>query len=191
MFYFRPENWGRFPIWRAYEFPREWCNHQLDYYNFFWGGGFIRQVSFAIRFNGLTPSNLGPGKPFPRGNRFIGKNTNGKPRLYQLPRGWQAILGPHTPTTSGGPTGEGGIIAHKYPPYRAYIGISHDGVRWARGTCNYPLKSFGSWNGIPFWGDETMQMNQLDHANEAIFLCLWDETWCESMAIFWGFPLKN
>ena len=23
--------------------------------------------------------------------------------------------------------------------YRAYIGISHDGVRWARGTSNYPL----------------------------------------------------
>ena len=27
-----------------------------------------------------------------------------------------------------------GIITHKYPLYRAYIGISHDGVRGDRGT---------------------------------------------------------
>ncbi len=32
-----------------------------------------------------------------------------------------------------------GIITHKYLLYTAYIGISHDGVRWARGTSNYPL----------------------------------------------------
>ena len=27
---------------------------------------------------------------------------------------------------------------HKYPLYRAYIGISHDGVRWARGPTSLP-----------------------------------------------------
>ena len=32
-----------------------------------------------------------------------------------------------------------GIITHEYPPYRAYIGISHEG-RLVRGTSNYPLK---------------------------------------------------
>ena len=29
-----------------------------------------------------------------------------------------------------------GIITHKYPLYRAYIGISHSGVRWVLGTSN-------------------------------------------------------
>ena len=31
------------------------------------------------------------------------------------------------------------IITYKYPLFRAYIEISHDGVRWDRGTSNYPL----------------------------------------------------
>ena len=31
----------------------------------------------------------------------------------------------------------GDEITHKYPLYRAYIGISHDAVRWDRGTSNW------------------------------------------------------
>ena len=44
-----------------------------------------------------------------------------------------------------------GIITHKYPVYRAYIGIFMDflpiGVRWDRGTSNYPLKEKESSEG--------------------------------------------
>ncbi len=32
-----------------------------------------------------------------------------------------------------------GILGDYNPLYRAYIGISHDGVRWDRGTSNRPL----------------------------------------------------
>ncbi len=45
IFYVHPENWGRFPIWRAY-FSKGWFNHQpvisfISFHSFFLHWGFV------------------------------------------------------------------------------------------------------------------------------------------------------
>ena len=53
------------------------------------------------------------------------------------------------PIHMGNPNGRTNRVSnHKYPLYPAYIRISHDGVRWDRGTSNYPLK-YHHWDANP------------------------------------------
>ena len=67
-------------------------------------------------------------------------------------------------------------VTHKYPLYRAYIGIFHRGSTWDRGTSNYPLTKFlalvfGGFVGHAVDGSETQQ-SVADMENLPFFLRL-------------------